>query len=131
MKAVRRGDIFHRFFQTTMPPKHKFFVIVGEDENNYVGYFFINSNINRFVARNEEMNNMQFPIKPADYPFLVYQSFIAGHELATLSKSDLIAELSNGITQLKGRMKPEDLEMLLNAANQSPLFSPKEKSYFK
>ena len=46
MKAVRRGDIFHRFFQTTTPPKNKFFVIVGEDVNNYVGYFFINSNIN-------------------------------------------------------------------------------------
>lgn len=131
MKAVRRGDIFHRFFQTTTPPKPKFFVIVGEDENNYVGYFFINSNINRFVARNEEMNNMQFPIKPADYPFLDYQSFIAGHELATLPKSDLIAELSTGTTQLKGRMKPEDLEMLLNAASQSSLFSPKEKSYFE
>lgn len=130
MKAVRRGDIFHRFFQTTKPPKSKFFVIVGEDEDNYVGYFFINSNINRFVARNEDMNNMQLPIKPEDYSFLTHLSFIDAHELSILKKSDLLNELSNGITQMKERLKQADLEMLLDAAKNSPLFSAKEKVYF-
>lgn len=131
MKAVRRGDIFHRFFQTTTPPKNKFFVIVGEDENNYVGYFFINSNINNYVIRNEEMNNMQMPIKPADYPFLTHLSFIGGHELSKLPKNLLITELSNGTTQLKGRMRKEDLDILLKSAKTSTLFSAKEKAFFQ
>ena len=43
MRAVQRGDIYHRYFTSTNPPKNKFFVIVGEDEHNYIGYFFINS----------------------------------------------------------------------------------------
>lgn len=131
MKAVRRGDVFHRFFKTTTPPKNKFFVIVGEDKNNYVGYFFINSNINNYVIRNEEMNNMQMPIKPEDYPFLTHLSFIGGHELSTLPKKVLITELSNGTTQLKGRMRKEDLDMLLEAAKTSTLFSAKEKAFFQ
>lgn len=38
-KAINRGDIYHRFFTTTIPPKDKFFVIIGEDEKNYVGYY--------------------------------------------------------------------------------------------
>ncbi len=131
MKAVNRGDIFHRYFSTTIPPKTKFFVIVGEDAENYVGYFFINSNINRFIAHNEAMYNMQMPIKPEDYTFLSHVSFVSGHKLSLLRKSDLINELSTGATQLKGRMKKDDMKMLLDAALESPLFSPKEKEYFR
>lgn len=131
MFAVKRGDIFHRYFTTTTPPKSKFFVIVGEGETHYVGYFFINSNVNSFVARNSEMMNMQVPIKPANYPFLNHLSFIAGHQLAKIKKSDLIKELSAGVAQYKGRMDEEDMKMLLNAALESPLFSKQEKRYFK
>lgn len=131
MKAVNRGDIYHRYFTTTVPPKYKFFVIVGEDDMNYVGYFFINSNVNKFIARNDALNNMQMPIKPEDYAFLTHVSFIAGHELSLLRKSDLINELSTGTTQLKGRIKEDDMTMLLDAAMKSPLFSQKEKEYFQ
>lgn len=131
MKAVCRGDIFHRYFTTTRPPKYKFFVVVGEDEDNYVGYFFINSNINRFVAKQQELADMQMPIKPTDYPFLTHVSFIDGHELSLLKKAELIEELSTGKTQIKGRIRTDDMERLLNAALNSPLFSAKEKIYFK
>lgn len=132
MKAVRRGDIFHRYFTTTTPPKYKFFVIVGEDEDHYVGYFFINSNVNRFVATRKELADMQMPIKPTDYSFLTHVSFVDGHELSLLRKTELIEELSNGKTQMKGRMRPEDMDLLLNAALKSTLFSEKEKqTYFK
>lgn len=131
MKAVNRGDIYHRYFSTTTPPKNKFFVIVGEDIDCYVGYFFINSNINSYVARNQEMSNMQLPIKPTDYPFLDHLSFVDGHALSILKKSDLIEELSNGKAKFKGRLSEDDVTMLLNAALSSPLFSRKEKEYFK
>lgn len=131
MNAVNRGDIYHRYFTTTNPPKYKFFVIVGEDDENYVGYFFINSNINRFIAKDEEMYNMQMPVKPEDYPFLSHMSFVACHELSILKKNTLIHELSTGTTQMKGKMRNEDMTMLLDAALNSPLFSEKEKEYFQ
>lgn len=131
MRAVARGDIYHRYFTTTIPPKYKFFVIVGETDKAFVGYFFINSNINRYVARNKYMQDMQFPVKVEDYPFLEYTSFVAGHELAYLDKQDLIDELSIGKAQFKGRMLEQDISILLGAAEQSPLFSEKEKELFK
>lgn len=131
MNAAKRGDIFHRYFSTTKPPKYKFFVIIGEDEDKYVGYFFINSNINDYIRRNDEMFNMQMPIKPNDYEFLDHLSFIDAHELSILKKSDLIKELSVGTTQMKGHLNADDLDRLLDAALVSPLFSEREKDYFR
>ena len=130
-KAINRGDIYHRFFTTTIPPKDKFFVIIGEDEKNYVGYFFINSNIPRCVVQNEEKYSMQFPIKTSDYSFLTHQSFIACYKLLKLCKTDLIEELHSGKTKFKGRILQEHMEMLLEAAIKSPVFSSKEKELFK
>lgn len=131
MKAVTRGDIYHRYFTTTKPPKYKFVIIIGEDEKDYAGYFFINSNENKYVAQNKDMHNMQMPLKPEDYRFLDHVSFVAGHELSKIPKSDLIDELSRNVTQFKGRMFDDDMERLLDAARNSPLFSPFEKDYFK
>lgn len=131
MQSIKRGDIYHRHFTTTNPPKGKFFVVVGEDSNNYVGYFFVNSNINNFVARNSKMMEMQMSIKPTDYPFLTHLSFVAGHQLSVLPKMELLKEIQCGKAQYKGRMNEEDMDMLLRAALQSPLFSDKEKNYFR
>ena len=130
MGAIKRGDIYHRYFTTTKPPKYKFFVIVGEDEDNYVGYFFINSAINPTILRNQRMLDMQMPISPTTYPFLYLCSFIAGHQLSKIRKNELIAELYEGIAQYKGKMTKDDMSMLLDAALQSPLFSAKDKKYF-
>lgn len=127
MDAVKRGSIFHRFFTTTTPPKDKFFVVVGEDGDDYVGYFFINSNINRFIERNQAMYDMQMPLLPRDYSFLDHQSYIDGSKLSKLNKSILLEELANRITTYKGRLKGEDIIRLISAVQRSPLFSAKEK----
>ena len=44
-----------------------------------------------------------------------------------LPNRELLRELQSGKAQYKGRMSDEDMEMLLGAALQSPLFSEKEK----
>lgn len=131
MRAVRRRDIYHRYFTTTVPPKYKFFVIVGEDEEHYFGYFFINSNINAFVRRDEAKYDMQMALKPEDYPFLDHLSFVAAHELSMLRKETLIRELSEGKTQIKGRLKEEDWIALRDAVLHSPLFSAREKAFLQ
>lgn len=131
MGAIKRGDIYHRYFTTTKPPKYKFFVIVGEDEDSYVGYFFINSAINSAILRNQRMLDMQMPISPTTYPFLDHSSFIAGHQLSKIRKNDLIVELYEGTASYKGKMTKDDMSLLLKAALQSPLFSAKDKKYFE
>lgn len=85
----------------------------------------------KIIANNKAMYDMQMPVKPENYTFLDHVSFVDGHKLSTLRKIELINELSTGATQMKGRMRNEDMTMLLDAALNSPLFSEKEKDYFR
>lgn len=131
MKDISRGAILHRRFQTTNPPKSKFFVVIGENETHIIGFFFINSNINGFVQRRQAFYNMQMPIKCSTYTFLKYDSFIGAHELNTIDKSVLSLELASGATTVKGHLTQEDIERLMEAARASDLFSQYEKdTYF-
>ena len=132
MKDICRGAILHRMFDTTTPPKPKFFVVIGENETHFIGYFFINSKINNYVQRKKDFYDMQMPIKRSEYTILKYDSFIAAHELNILDKSLLSEELISGETSIKGCLHAEDMNRLLEAAKTSDLFSPYEKeTYFK
>lgn len=127
---VRRGTVLHRMFETTIPPKSKFFVVVGESETHLVGFFFVNSGINQYVQRNQAYFDMQMSIKQSIYQFLKYDSFIGAHELKMIDKSILMTELKTGKTTIKGYLTREDMEMLLNAVRNSQLFSKVEKDTF-
>ena len=132
MKGICRGTILHRMFETTTPPKPKFFVIIGESETHVIGYFFINSNINNYVQRRKDFYDMQMPIKRNKYSFLKYDSFIGAHELNMIDKSLLAEELASGETSIKWCLNIEDMDRLLEAAKASDLFSPYEKdTYFR
>ena len=95
MKGICRGAILHRMFETTIPPKPKFFVVIGESETHIIGYFFINSNINNYIRREPDFYNMQMPIKRSEYPFLRYDSFIAAHEFTELDNPFLFEDLTS------------------------------------
>jgi hypothetical protein len=124
---IKRGAIFiSGAFRHINHPK--FFVVMGENEAQEVGYFYINSNVNRHVALNPERMAMQMHIKHASYPdFLTHDSFISGHKLATMPKSELSAHLKSGAASYKGELVVEDLERLLCTVRKSKLFSDEEK----
>lgn len=130
MKNVGRGSILHRWFYNTTPPKNKFFVVIGEDENRIIGYFFINSNVSNFISRNSRFFEMQMHIKRSDYPFLSYDSFIDAHELKYLNKAEIMAELKSGKTIYKGTLANEDMERLLVSLRESTLYSKHIKEKF-
>ncbi len=129
---LKRGDILHRWFNDTTPPKNKFFVVMGEDENNIIGFFFINSDINNYIKRNQTLLDMQMSIKKVDYPFLTNSfSYICAHEIKPINKAILHDELESGTTERKGHLRDEDLSLLLDAVRDSKLFSKIEKeTYF-
>jgi hypothetical protein len=56
---------------------------------------------------------------------------LIGHQLAKLPKEELLQELYSGKAQYKGRMSESDMGLLLNAARNSPLFSEREKEFFR
>lgn len=130
MKSIGRGSILHRWFLSTTPPKNKFFVVIGEDENRIIGYFFINSNVSNFISRNSRFFEMQMHIKRSDYPFLSHDSFIDAHELKYLDKAEIMAELKSGKTIHKGTLANEDMERLLVSLRESTLYSKHIKEKF-
>ncbi len=68
--AVTRGAILHGPFDGV--DHSKFFVIIGENEDHFVGFFFINSDIHRSIESKPEQFAMQMQIKRRDYDFLRY-----------------------------------------------------------
>jgi hypothetical protein len=109
----------------------KFFVIIGEDENNYAGYFFINSNINQNISKKPELFEMQMPIKRSAYSsFLTYDSFIACHKISLISKNKLSEQIRKGSTKYVETLTKEDEELLLNGLRNSKLYSEKEKKRY-
>lgn len=130
MRSIKRGSILHRWFHSTTPPKNKFFVVIGEDENRIIGYFFINSNVSNFISRNSRFFEMQMHIRRSDYPFLSHDSFIDAHELKYLDKAEIMAELKSGKTIHKGTLADEDMERLLVSLRESTLYSKHIKEKF-
>jgi len=129
---IKRGNIFHSYEFKNI--EHgKFFVIIGEDNDNYVGYFFINSNINQNISKKTEFFEMQMLIKKSVYSsFLRYDSYIACHKISLISKNKFSEQLNKGIIQYKENLTKEDEERLLDAVRNSDLYSEMEKeTYFK
>ena len=130
MQQIRRGTILYRWFSSTVPPKSKFFVVIGENESNLVGFFFINSNISRFIKRNQSYFDMQMSIRKSDYFFLEYDSYIDAHEVKPIDKILLQNEITSNTTTIKGSLTEDDIELLLSALRNSKLFSKIEKETF-
>jgi hypothetical protein len=127
---IKRGAIF-----ISGAFKHidhrKFFVVIGENEAQLVGFFYINSNVNPYIASNPERMAMQMYIKHASYPnFLTHGSFIDAHKLVKISKSDLTRQISSGEAKYCGELTSDDLMLLLENLRASPIYSKVEKSIF-
>ncbi|MDR3226283.1 MAG: hypothetical protein LBT56_01245 [Prevotellaceae bacterium] len=127
---IKRGAIF--LSEKIKNIEHpKFFVIIGEDANNFVGYFFINSSVNKYMFSRQDFINMQMNIKRSKYDsFLKYDSFIDCHELSKIKKDTLLEQINNKITEYKGELTEEDLEMLMENLRKSDLYSKVEKDTF-
>ncbi|MDR2358177.1 MAG: hypothetical protein LBD87_00055 [Prevotellaceae bacterium] len=127
---IRRGVLLHAE-EFDHIDHGKFFVIIGENEQGFVGFFFINSNINNYVKSRPDFMDMQMPIKHSNYPdILSYDSFIACHALSQIPKIKLAQQIECGAAQFKGTLLTEDLELLLENLRSSKLYSKVEKETF-
>jgi hypothetical protein len=127
---IKRGTIFHSYNFDDIG-HGKFFVIVGENENNYVGYFFINSKINSNISRNQDFFSMQMPIRRSFYPdFLIKDSWVDLHEITTIPKNELSEQIKNNTMKYKGNLTKEDETLMLESLRSSKIYSKKHKDIF-
>ena len=127
--SIRRGTILHSYSFTDID-HGKFFVVVGISANCLVGFFFINSGINRMIFGKQRLLDMQYPMKQSDYPFLRYDSFLCATNIMTIEKSTLAADIADGTASIVGEMQSAHLSELLSAARESDLFTDYEKATF-
>lgn len=128
-RFVTRGAILHSTIFKNID-HGKFFVVIGVSSEYVAGFFFINSNINRYLVNKQEQLNMQYGIKKSDYGFLKHNSFISASSLLTMSISELTDTIQNGTTNYIDNLREEHLRELLEAARKSKLFSKREKKEY-
>ena len=126
---IKRGQILHS--DNFVDIGHgKFFVIIGIWEDTIVGYFFINSNINRFLMDKPEQMAVQYLMRKVDYNFLRYDSFLCANKILKLNKTDIVAGLQDNSVTIIDEMKQEHLEEVLDMVRNSDLFKEIEKKRF-
>lgn len=73
--AISPGTIFHGPMEGVN--HDKFHVIAGVSENRILTCsVLINSRINPFIMRRQNLLNLQVIVRPSEYPFLSHDSFI-------------------------------------------------------
>lgn len=126
--AIVRGAILLGHFDDI--DHQKFFVVIGENDDQLIGFFFINSNIHHSIKQKQALFEMQMPIKKSKYSFLKYDSWIGANKIITISKDKIASDIITKTTQIKGNLTEDDLSMLLDAIRSSKLFSKIEKETF-
>lgn len=126
---IKRGSIFHSTIFETID-HGKFFVIIGENKNEYVGFFYINSNIHRWILNKQQLLDLQYYVKQSQYAFLRYDSFLNCSSLTVIDKKTLKQSIVDGKTEYKGRLSDEDLDNILTIIRQSKLYTKEEKDTF-
>ncbi|MDD6001412.1 MAG: hypothetical protein PUC50_04365 [Bacteroidales bacterium] len=126
---IKRGQILHS--ENFVDIGHgKFFVIIGITDDSIVGFFFINSNVNKYLFNKPELLAMQYPMRKEDYGFLRYDSFLCATKILKLNKQDIVSGLQNGTVQIISQLIQEHLDDVLTMVRNSDLFKEREKRQF-
>lgn len=106
--------------------RNKYFVVLGRtDDGSIIGFSVINSNINEHLPM--ELQQLHYPIKKSDYPFLKHDSFIYCGQLKEI-KTSVFAERYQSETF--GKLHESDLNLVLGALLSSPLETRKHLKRF-
>lgn len=129
--CIKRGAILHSHEFEDID-HGKLFVIVGEDKDDFYGFFFINSNINQFLQKRPTLYQMQIPLNQENYSdILTHNSFLDCHAITPISKAKLKKQFREGKVQYKGDLTDNDLDIVMRTVRESDLFSDYEKeTYF-
>lgn len=105
-RIIERGAILH-YAGFNNIDHGKYFVVLGVFENRLAGFSFINSNINERVIKGQEQLELQYPMRPCDYPFLKHLSFLCASDIEQYEISELMNHYDNGRIKVVSQIKAE------------------------
>lgn len=128
-RFIKRGAILHSDIFEDID-HGKFFAVMGVTQNMVVGFFFINSNIHPIVMKCPEQLALQYLLRHSDYGFLRYDSFLCASAMRKFPIAKLAQSITDGQTTYVGELNEQDLDNILEACRESPLFRKSEKRQF-
>lgn len=127
---IKRGDILHSYNIKGIG-HGKFFVVLNIIDDRLVGFFFINSIVNRHIENRPGIMELQFILRPDKYSFLKHDSFINGSNIEELPLAEIEDQLASGIAAIVDRIKADDMDALMDVCRKSKLYKPiQKKRYF-
>lgn len=131
MGVIKAGDILHIFAKDTNPPKEKFVVILGiNDDKVEVLTVFINSKINTNVYKTKFQQDLNYLIKSSDYAFLKYDSYIDLNKTFERDKNSLEWLLKNRPEAYITRLREEHLNDCQNLIRNNGIIKGKKCKQF-
>lgn len=127
--SIKRGAILHSYMFRNID-HGKFFVVVGISEDKVAGFFFINSNINKFNERSQTLMNAQLFIRKENYDFLTHDSFICATRFTEIKVSQIVKSIQEGQTTFVSDLLENDLKELINSVRSSRLFTTAQKNKY-
>ena len=129
---LRRGSIFHGDSEVFPAIDHgKFFAVIGEDGDELIGAFFINSEINTNFIRTPEQHDLQIPISNTKYPFLSKDvSYLDCAYLLKIDKNSLQAHIDSHKVIYRDSLDDVDEAYILDKLRDSDLYTKAEKETF-
>ncbi|MBX2952302.1 MAG: hypothetical protein KF870_07340 [Leadbetterella sp.] len=120
------GCVIKCFVANTKPPKEKRIVIVGQDnDGNFVGCVFINSNLHAKILNTQSLLDQQHLIKHQENSFIDYDSYVDCGYLFQRNREELISLLESEPDRSLGKLMMEDLETILSYLKKSATIEPK------
>lgn len=125
------GDVLRLWVEDTNPPKYKFIVIVGFEQNRIaVASLFINSRVNQRINWNPYLEALHIEISATQHHFLSYNSYVDCSELHIDDVVRLTSIIESNPDIICGTIHPTILSEIRNRVIHADTIKAKIKKKF-
>jgi hypothetical protein len=106
--------------------KPKYLVLVADNDPECLT-FIVNSETNPFINNREHLAKCQVDIDAKNHTFLDYDSKIACHDVLKLKRADVLKELKQDTSKIKGCVSDNVFSEILSAVKFAKTLSQEDK----
>jgi hypothetical protein len=117
------GSVIFEHVTTTVPPKDKYYVVVGISTNNIaLGTVYINSEVNSYALNRPHLEKLHIPLTIADNPFLKWDSFVDCSDIQERQCADVEACINSSGTKYGyiATLPANIMQILINTIDSAP-----------